>query len=578
MPGEARGVADAKGPGFLRELKRRHVWRVAAAYAITGWLLVQVATQLFPFFSIPNWAVRMVVVLVVIGFPVAVICAWAYEIAPEGIRRPDEAQRNPGSVLPDTAAAAASTTQFAPAKSVAVLPFANESGNKDEQFFSDGLSEDLINALSQFDGLKVISRSSAFQFRDSTETADAIGRKLGVAHLLEGSVQRSGEQVRITATLVNAAEGSIIWSQHYDRPFKDLFSLQDDITRAVADAFKARFVTAPGAVVQSDRPPSGNLAAYTAYQRGMAFGALTTATEDGTRRAIEAFGEAIRLDPQYAAAHARLAAQWLELLDWGVSAAQVHTKAREALNTALRLDPDSSLAHQVRAQFLLRTDVDWADAVAEARRALQLAPNDPDAKIQLANMLRRLGQIQRALVLTRQALDSNPRNASWNRWLGVDLLSLGCLDEARQATLAAIALLPGGPTFHTLLAVIETLRGDAKAALAAAQQESIPAWRAWALAIASQIGPDRAVADSALQRLMDDYADSFAFPVAEVFALRRDPDQMFKWLDHAWAVRDPGVGFLLVDPLILRYRRDPRFAAFCEKVGLPTTTDAVAMK
>jgi len=639
------------GRGFFAELKRRHVWRVAAAYAIAAWLLVQIATQVFPFFDIPNWVVRLVVILIVIGFPIAAVCAWVYELTPEGIRRtepadspkartehqhrrvarklniviagvliaaivvagwrlyatgsrsartssavaqtraPDSAQRDRDNAAPasaakatDSAKAAAEaapqrlrTVQSVPAKSVAVLPFANDSGDKDEQFFSDGLSEDLINVLSQFSGLKVISRNSAFQFRNSKDSADRIGRKLGVAHLLEGSVRRVGEEVRITAALVSAADGSIIWSQHYDKPYKDLFALQDAITQAVADALQTRLVLSPGAVMQSDRPPSGNLAAYAAYQRGMALAAIPS--EANTRRAIEAFTEATRLDPRYAAAYAQLASRWLDLFAaWGLPADQVDANAREAVDTALRLDPDSSLAHQARAEFLRSVDMNFRGAEAEARYALQLAPNDPDAKILLGNMLRRLGQVQRALDLTRQALESNPRNAFWYPWLSIDLTALGRLDEARQATMTAISLQPGASTFHLQLALIETLAGHPDAALAAAKKESNPSWRAWGLAVALQIGPDRAAADAALERLVANQADSFAYSVAQVLALRGDPDGMFQWLDRAWAQRDPGVGLMLADRMILRYRDDPRFAAFCKKAGLPAITDTVAME
>jgi len=181
---------------------------------------------------------------------------------------------------PAPGAAAASplpaSTAAIPAKSVAVLPFTNESGKQDEQYFSDGLSDDLITALSQFAGLKVISRNSAFQFRDSHDSSAKIGTLLGVAHILEGSVQRAGDEVRITATLVNAGDGSIVWSQRYDQPYKDLFALQDAITQSVAEALKAKLLTAPGAVLQSDRPPGGNLDAYTAYQQGLAYYAQTT--------------------------------------------------------------------------------------------------------------------------------------------------------------------------------------------------------------------------------------------------------------------------------------------------------------
>ncbi|MBS0556752.1 MAG: tetratricopeptide repeat protein [Proteobacteria bacterium] len=629
-------------PGFFEELKRRHVWRVAVAYAIAAWLLVQVATQVFPFFDIPNWAVRLVVVVLAIGFVIAVVFAWIYELTPEGIRRTASADSpearephdtravgrklntviitvlvlavlllgnqfvwhrglrgasdaaltaataaNPAQATdPHSAASPAlanvapvpASTAAIPEKSVAVLPFANE-GAKGEQFFSDGLSEDLITALSQFAGLKVISRNSAFQFRDSRDSSAKIGQLLGVAHLLEGSVQRAGDEVRITATLVNASDGAVVWTKRYDKPYKDLFSLQDAITLAVADALQAKLMTAPGAVVQSDRPPSGNLASFTAYQHGVAYFELNT--EASLHQAIAAYEDAIRLDPHYTVAYARLSLAWTwlagELLG-GAQAQQAYANARQAADTALKLDSGSSLAHLSRANLLLTADFDWTGAEAEYRRALQLAPNDAEAQFGLGNVLSALGQVRQAVALTHKALAADPRHASWYYWLSVYLAGLGQLDAARQASTTAIALQPGAVNYYDLLTVIDVLRGNAKSALAAAQRESPGVWRDIAMARALQMGTDRASADAALKNLIAKYSDVSAYQIAQVYALRRDADNTFKWLDRAWANRDPGIQFLLYDPFILRYRNDPRFAAFCKKVGLPTTTDAVAMK
>jgi TolB-like protein/tetratricopeptide (TPR) repeat protein len=621
--------------GLLEELQRRHVWRVAVAYAITGWLLVQIATQVFPFFDIPGWAVRLVVILIVIGFPVALVLAWVYEITPDGIRRtqpaespqaraelqrrsigqklnaviiavlvlavallgwrlhasrasragkPEVVQQNPARTAPASTAAASSAPApvkaAVPAKSVAVLPFENDSGQKDQQYFSDGLTADLINTLSQYQGLKVISRDSAFQFRDSKDSSAEIGKLLGVAHLLEGSVQRAGDEVRITATLVDAAKGSIVWSQRYDQPYTDLFKLQDAITDAVATALRTQLVTAPGAVLQTDRPPSGSLAAYTAYQQGNAYTAQNT--ETGNRKAIAASEQAIRLDPNYAASYAQLANLWnglaIEFLSDPQQIAQAYAKARAAVTTALKLDPNSAAAHAMRSTLLASVDMDWIGAEAEARRALQLAPGSAGAKFNLGQALAMLGQVQQAVTLTRQALVVDPRNASRHLWLGIFLCGLGRLDEGATAVKRAIELQPGATGFHEQLAVIAILRGQPKTAVAAAQAEASGPWHDIALTLALQIGPDHKAADDALQSLSATQAKVAPYQIAEVYALRHDPDDMFKWLERAWTVRDPGISYLLYDPFILRYRADPRFTAFCKKVGLPTATDAVAMK
>ena len=639
----------ADKPGFLEELKRRHVWRVAATYVVAGWLLIQVATQVFPFFNIPNWSVRLVVVLVALGFPVAVVLAWAFELTPEGVRRtepagspearpahetrqvgrklntviitilvlavallgwrllvlrhapataqsaaatrsPDGAQRNPGTVAPDSAAAAAASglrtaaptnampAKTIPARSIAVLPFVNEGGDKDQQYFSDGLSEDFITALSQFAGLKVISRNSAFQFRDSKDSSKAIGAKLGVAHLLEGAVQQQGGEVRITATLVNATDGSVVWSGRYDKPYKDLFALQDTITSAVAAALKTRLL-ANHAAAQSDRPPGGNLEAWQAYQQGKFYDARVTQADD--RKAIDEYARSIRLDPRYAAAYARLSFGWTSLSVQYLSGAaqqQAYAKARQAVDTALELTPDLALAHEARGVLLLSAGFNWRGAEAEFQRAAQLAPNDAGVLSDLGTLDATLGRVQSAVALTGKALAADPLGANRYNWLSVYLAGLGRLDQAQQAVEKAIELQPAADSFHEQRAVVEILRGDAQAALAAAQQETDPGWRRVALALATQIGRDHKAADAALQTLIAKNGDNAPYQIAEVYALRRDPDDMFQWLDRAWAARDSGVRQLLYDPFILRYRNDPRFAAFCKKIGLPATTDAVAMK
>jgi TolB-like protein len=637
-------------PGFFEELKRRHVWRVAIAYAVVAWLLLQLLSIVFPTFGAPAWVLKVVTVLLAAGLPVALVLAWAFEVTPEGVRRtepvgspqsrpedqshrigrtlntaiivalilavgllgwrlmvlrhapaapslvasatrsPDAAKRNPGissKAAPGSAAGAAASGLQAdavpvpavsiPEKSVAVLPFVNESGAKDQRFFSDGLSEDLITALSQFAGLKVISRNSAFQFRDSKDSSSEIGKLLGVAHLLEGSVQRAGDEVRITATLVNAADGSVLWTQRYDKPYKDLFALQDAITTAVASALKAKLLTAPGAVVQSDRPPSGNLAAYTAFLRGIALNA--SATEVDERKAIDAFALAIKLDPKYARAYAAQGRAWAGLgaiFLGGAAHERAYDKARNAIGRALHVAPDLAAGYAARSYLEAYGEFDWQSALADAQRAVQLAPDDSDAQLQLGGILAALGQVDRAVNLTRQALKADPRNGGAYFNLSWFFASLGQFENAEQAIRTAIEVQPQGAANHEQLAVVAILSGDTSVALTAAHKETSLPWRESALALALQNSPDRAAADAALKTLTA--AQGSAYQVAEVYALRHDPDNMFQWLDRAWNNRDGGLGYLLSDPFILRYRYDPRFAAFCEKVGLPTTTDAVAMK
>jgi len=456
------------------------------------------------------------------------------------------------------------------AASIAVLPLANESGEASQQYFSDGISEDLITALSQFPGLKVIGRTSAFQFRDSKEDSRSIGAKLGVARLLEGSVRRSGEMVRVSAELIDTADGSTQWSERYDRPYKDLFALQDEITYAVAGALRAKLLPGEHAAAQGERPPGGSLEAYNALLQGRFY--LSRRTEADARKAIEYYTQGTELDPRYALAWSGLSRAWTLLgFDFleGAPINVAFAHAREAADRALALAPELAAAHLARGDVLQSADLDWRGAQAEFRRALALAPNDGEAKLLFGIQLATFGQLEPAIELTRQTFTTDPLQASSYKWLAYYLSALNRLDEAEQAIRRAIELQPTAAINHQRLAIIEIQRGNAQAALAAAQHEPPGVWQDIALALARQIGGDPTAAEAALGTLIEKHAGDFGYQVAEVYALRNDAKGTFEWLDRAWRDRDAGVQFLLYDPLILRYKDDPRFAAFCRKVGLP---------
>lgn len=602
--------------GFWRELKRRHVYRVAAAYVVVGWLLIQIATQVFPIFHMPDWTAQLVVLLILVGFPIALVLAWAFDVTPAGVQRTDdEGQpvlrrarhgtlsiallgilvailagfgywwwRRPGPSTQATAAASApstsvqtsatvqiksgstSTSRTVSSKSIAVLPFENESGDKGERFFSDGLAEDLITALSQFKGLKVINSNSSFRFRGSHDSVATIANRLGVAHLLEGGVQRLGDEVRIRAELVDADDGSTLWSQHYDRPYKDLFKLQDDITHAVADVLKARLLDR---VVQSDRPPSGNLDAYDAFLKGNA----QPNTAAGIHQAIAFYTKATQIDPAYARSFAALSTSWAYLAvvfaTNGGEARQAIEHARAAADTALRLDSDLIAGHYSRAFILLNADLDWDGAQEEASKMAALAPNALGSINMQAQVLEAMGQAGHAETLNRMASALDPLNAGLYESLALDLRAQGRLDEAQAALHKAIDLAPGSGRLHANLALVELLRGDRAAAEAAAKAEPPGFWHDFAQAAVLLAAPDRGAADAALKSMKQKYTDTGAYQIAELYALRKDPDGMFSWLDKAWTNRDAGIQHLLTDPLILRYRDDPHFAAYCRTVGLP---------
>lgn len=579
-------------------IKRHKVVEWSIAYAAFGYAALHTSQMLSETLGWPPAVPRLTLFVLLVGFPIAVTLAWYH-----GHRAQHRVSRVELSILISLfvvagsllwwvarsglerektgapAGVTAATSFIASPNSIAVLPFTNESRDASQQYFSDGISEDLITALSQFQRLKVIGRSSAFQFRDSKEDSRSIGAKLGVSHLLEGSVQHSGELVRVSAELIDTADGSTQWAERYDRPYKDLFELQDEITNAVAVALRAKLLPGEDGTMQSERPPGGSLAAYNALLQGRFYVLRGTAVD--YRKAIEAYTQAVGLDPRYAQAWSELSLTWTWLAEGFLAAApekKAYARAYAAVDRALALSPKLSTAHLARGELLLIADLDWRGAEAEHRRALELAPNDGEAKFFLGNQVATFGEMESAISFTRQALATEPLQAKWYDWLAIYLSGLKRLDEAERASRRAIELQPGAGHSHYTLTVIEIQRSNPQAALDVARQETDRTWRNGALALAWQIADDRKAADAALRTLIEEDADQSAYQIADVYALRNDAKRTFEWLDRAWSNRDPGVGYLLYDPFILRYKDDPRFAAFCRKVGLPVPRQGLRRK
>ncbi|PZQ12083.1 MAG: hypothetical protein DI564_14075 [Rhodanobacter denitrificans] len=581
---------------FVAELQRRNVIRAAALYTAAAWLLVQVATQVFPFFNIPNWVVRWIVVAALIGFPIWLVLAWMYELSPEGLRRESE---DPRAERPERDArrmnawivgiaclavavlvsgllvdrrgsevAPAPTPTAIPEKSIAVLPLRNESGDLQDRYFSDGLSEDLTTELARFGGLKVISRDSAFRFRDSTADSATIGAQLGVATLLQGSVRRQGDALRISATLVRAADGSVIWSERFDRPYKELFATQDEIAHAVASSLKAKWLPGDGAAAQGDRPPSGNLDAYQAFLRGAAD--FRSGDPARARKAVDEFAEAIRIDPAYAAAYAGTAIAWSVIKAGATDAksiADAAAHAREASARALALNADLALAHMVRATVLFNVDANLAEAVEAARRAYELAPHDGRVLATLATVTAAQGDAERAVQYAREATVLDPLAPQRYETLGDDLALLGSFDEAEAAYRKAEALSPNRYRYYNFLTQLAVLRGDAKKALEYAEREKSEPWDVISRAYALQIGTDRAAADAAIEAVERACDGTCPAIVAALYALRGDADRAFEWMYKQIDVdRGDGMG-ILSDPILSRLRSDPRYADFAKKLS-----------
>jgi serine/threonine-protein kinase len=451
----------------------------------------------------------------------------------------------------------------------------NTSGDAANDYFSDGLSEELIAVLAKIPGLKIIGRSSSFLFKGKSDDSRTIGEKLGVANLLEGSVRKQGDRVRIVAELINAADGRTLWSDTYDRELKDVFAVQSEIATAVTEQLKIKLLGAPP---KSDAAPSNdNLAAYNALQQGTFYFRLST--EEGMRKATEFYGEAIRLDPRYALAYANLSLAWRQLaatwLGGGAEAKEAFAKARNAAQTALSLAPDLSAAHEALGFVLLTSDLDFAGAETELRAAEKLAPADAGPKGALCILLGAQGRLAESENVARQALALDPLGVIRYLNLARVLIGGGRYDEAEAALRKAVALQPAAARLHVHLTTIDVLRGNVTDALQNAELEPPGSWRDYALALARLTQSDRAAADAALQKLINENAVTSPFQIAAVYGLRNEPDKMFEWLDRAYTERDSGLTQLLVTPFILNHKNDPRFAAFCQKLKVPVPTTVV---
>src|SRR5215813_608688 len=576
---------------FFAELKRRNVYKVAVAYIIGGWALSQGIAQVFPVFDVPNWAIRLVVLLIIIGFPVAIFLAWAFEITPEGIKRTEDvdvtrlhsyrgawiyvavagALLSIGLFFLGRYTAGNAGMQHGPAvrsqKSIAVLPLLNESGDPNDEYFSDGLSEELIASLAQISGLKVIGRSSSFRFKDRKEEPKAIGEKLGVSTILDGTVRKQGDKVRIVAELVNAADGIQLWTQTFDRELKDIFVVQQQIARAVAESLK---VTLLGADSRSAKASAtDNAEAHNAYLQGH-FYLLRRNVED-FRKAIEYYDQAIQLDPNYALAYAERAEAWAFMGDLTGERPTAYPKARSDAEKAVAIAPDLAEARAALGWIRFLAEWKFPEGLAELKRAKELSPANPTANDLLARIIVYLGRFDEAERQARQAVDLDPLSTVTQGNLARVLFYVGKLDEADAVARRAAELQPTGAGSHRFQVLIAAQRGDGEAALREAQMEPDPGFRRFELAVAHYIRGDRAAADAALADLIANAREGFAYQIAEVYALRGEKDKAFEWLQIAFNDRDAGMLGLLVDPLLRGLRDDARYKSFLTKLGLPAS-------
>ncbi|HEY2711627.1 MAG TPA: hypothetical protein VGI60_03865 [Chthoniobacterales bacterium] len=575
-------------PSFFAELKWRNVYKVAVAYAVVGWLLIQVATQVFPFFEIPNWAVRLVVLAIVIGFPIALVIAWAFELTPEGLKRTEAAdsvarrQKSShawiyivvlGALLsvglfmlgrygfPEESSSPGASS----AKSIAVLPLLNESGNPKDEYFSDGLSEELIAALSQIGELKVIGRSSSFRFKERKEDSRTIGEKLGVATLLEGTVRKQGNKVRIVAELINASDGIAIWTQTFDRELKDIFAVQEEIATKVASSLKMTLLGSderPAA-----RPATENTDAHNAYLLGHFY--LQRRNVEDYRKAVSHYDEAIRLDPGYALAYTERSEAWTLIGDLTGQGKTAWPKARRDAEQAVAIAPDLAEAHSALGWVRFFTEWKFAEGLKELRRAKELSPSNPTANDLLMRVLVYVGSLTEAEKLAREAIELDPLAFTPPFNLARILWFEGKLDEADAAARKAAELQPGAASNHRYQVFIAIRRGDMEAALREAQLEPDETYRRFELALAHFARKEHAAADGALAELITRSRDIAAYQIAEVYAVRGEKDKAFEWLQISFDTHDSGMLGLLGDPLLSGLRNDPRYKDLVAKLGMP---------
>ena len=479
-----------------------------------------------------------------------------------------------GAVFYFTSHRPATTAVAIPEKSIAVLPLMNSTGDPANEYFSDGMSEEFISSLSRLQELTVIGRTSSFRFKGTSDDSRTIGEKLGVYYLLEGSVRRSADRVRIAVALIKSGDGANVWSETYDRELKDIFAVQSEIAGAVAKQLKVALLGNSGQTTQlaaAATPSNQNVEAYNALLQGNFYNNRNTAED--TRKAIGYYEEAIRLDPGYALAHAKLsfAARNLTTGYGSIATEEISeaiAKARASAQSALALDPNLAEAHSAQGLVLKDIDFNFAGAEAEYRRAFEFAPQNPAVISSLANLVAELGRLDEGVALARRAIALDPLRTQPHFNLAIYLISLRLYDEAEAAMRKAIALQPQSAQNYMWLAIIEIMRGNPGAGVELAKQETDPFWQTFGLALAQFANGKRVEADAALKKLIDEDAADAGSQIAQVYAFRKEPEKMFEWLDHAWTTHDVGVTEMLSNPFLRAYKDDRRFIAFAQKVGV----------
>jgi serine/threonine-protein kinase len=579
-------------PSFFAELKRRNVYKVAVAYAIVGWLLVQVATQVFPFLEIPNWVVRLVIALVAIGFPIALVIAWAFELTPEGIKRTEDVNlaasaRQPrkhawvfvviiGAVLSIglffvgryTARNAASVARTdLPEKSIAVLPFENLSEEKGNAYFAEGIQDEILARLAKIADLKVISRTSTQKYKSAPDNLREIAKQLAVANILEGSVQKAADQVRVTVQLINAANDAHLWAETYDRKLTDIFAVESEIARTVAETLRAKLTGTAERVLTSR--PTENPEAHQLYLKGRFYGNKRTAKD--AQRSMEYYQQAVAIDPKYALAYAGLAeSNWFLALYSYPQVNEVVPKARELALKALELDNSLAEPHSILGVICNTYDRDFACMERETKRAIELNPNYSEGHRRYGLLLQNLGRFEEARIAIRRSLEIDPLSPVTNLQNAQLLFYERKYEESETLSKKNVELDPNFWYAHWQLFYVYRMKRD----YASAVEELAKVQDARGEPDAAKlIRESFAKGDwqGFLRKITEERARLKLYPyfVATFFAELGEKDKAFAMLNEAIETKDQHTGQMKVDPYMNPLRDDPRFQEVLKKAGFP---------
>ncbi len=568
---------------FFAELRRRNVYKVGIAYSVVSWLLIQIATQTFPVFEIPNWATRMVVFLLLLGLPVALVLAWAYELTPEGLQRTDEIDpkkpitRSTGRTLNFViigvllAVIAVIGFQYfrpairalsgnVPRKSIAILPFIDLSETRDQDYFSDGITEQIINSLAHVRGLLVVARTTAFSFKNKDMDVREVGRQLQVSHVLEGSVNRGTDKVRVVARLIDVANGFHLWSETYYSTEKDLLSLQSDVAKKVANALQIELQLAE--TTQLAKPPTQNPEAYDSYLRGRYL--LEKRTADSIQQGRALFQQAVAKDPRFALGHAGIADSYILLAKLGaIPPAEASTQAWAEVSAALAIDANLAEAYVSRATLLTDFEWNWSAAEPDYRKAIELNSNSASAHHWYARHLSELGRSEEALreIKAAEKLDA------LSPFILTEKAKILCMarrfEEAIAQCRRTIDLDSNFARSFSILAQAYLHNKQYPEGIEAAKKyvhlSNGSGWAKLELAYAYAVAGNKAESDQIVNEVTSQAEPFSPYDMATICAVWRDADGALRWLEKAIEQRSVDVIWIRVDPRLDPLRSDPRF-------------------